>query len=70
MMLRRILISMLPRESRPRLSYSPNLFNSRPSPRPLVFAATALAFSTAVSLIHLDSDTSRDKETTVGRHLL
>jgi Chalcone isomerase like len=70
-MFRRLLISTLPRQSRPPLSHYPNLKKSPKSLlRPLALGVTALAFSTAVSLVYLDSDTSRGNETTVGRSVL
>ncbi|KAH9982946.1 chalcone-flavanone isomerase-domain-containing protein [Lactifluus volemus] len=65
-MFRRLFISTLPRQSRPPLSHYPNLKKSSKSLlRPLALGATALALSTAVSLVYLDSDTSRGNETTV-----
>jgi hypothetical protein len=67
-MFRRLFLSTLPRQTRPPLSLSPNLKHS--PLRPLALGATALAFSTAVSLVYLDSDASRGNETTVGRRVL
>ncbi|KAI0296142.1 chalcone-flavanone isomerase-domain-containing protein [Russula brevipes] len=60
-MLRRILVSTFPRGSRPRPLYSPNA----PRLSPLTLGAAVLAFSTGVGVLHLDSDTFRDKEATV-----
>ena len=68
-MFRHLFLSTLPRQSRLPLSHYPKK-SSRSLLRPLALGATALAFSTAVSLVYLDSDTSRGNGTTVGRHVL
>jgi hypothetical protein len=60
-MFRRLFLSTLPRQTRPPIYFK------RSSLRPLALGATALAFSTAASLVYLDSDTSRG---TVGRRVL
>jgi len=67
MILRRILVSTLSRDNKPRLSYFQNasLHRSRGS-RPITLGAAALALSTAVGLVYLDSDAVRNKESTVG----
>jgi hypothetical protein len=68
MILRPILISAF---SRHHLLHFPNVVKQRPQRlRPVTIGAAALAFSMAVGLVHLDSDTFRDQETTVGGYVL
>jgi hypothetical protein len=66
-MFRRVLVSAIPRQSRPYYSYISNV----PKPRPLRLSSlalgAALALSASVGIAHLDSN---DKEATVGRHFL
>jgi hypothetical protein len=63
MLLRRILLSTFSRDTRPHLSYFPN----RPrGSRPITLGAAALALSTVVGFVYLDSDAFRNTETTVG----
>jgi len=67
MILRRILVSILSRDNRPRLSYFQNASFYRPrGSRPITLGSAALALSTAVGLVYLDSDAVRNKESTVG----
>ena len=67
MTLRRILLSTLSRDSRPHLSYFPNAIIRRPhGSRPITLGAAALALSTAMGFVYLDSEAFRNKETTVG----
>ena len=76
MILRPILFSALSRHRGRHLLYLPNAVKRGPQRlRPATIGAAALALSIAVGLVHLDSDVSRDKETTVGmfnnsRHFL
>jgi hypothetical protein len=72
MIIRPILISALSRHRGPHLTYVPNAVNQRPQRlTPVTFGvAAALALSLAVGLVHLDSDTFRNKETTVGEYFL
>ena len=68
MIIRSILISAL---RGPHLNYFPNAIKQRPQRlSPVTFGAAALALSLAVGLIHLDSDTFPNKETTVGEYFL
>jgi hypothetical protein len=70
MILRPILLSAVSRHSSHRLHF-PNVVKQRPRRlRPVTIGAAALALSMAVGLVHLDSDTFRDKETTVGEYVL
>jgi hypothetical protein len=70
-LLRPILISALSSHRGPRLLYFPNVVRQRSQRlRPVTIGAAALALYMAVGLVHLDSDTSRDNETTVGGYLL
>jgi len=67
MILCRVLSSTLSRHNRPHLSYFPNAVIQRPRGlRPSRLGAAALALSTAVGFVYLDSDTFRNEETTVG----
>ena len=67
MILRRILVSTLSRYHRPRIPYFQNASFHRPrGSRPITLASAALALSTAVGLVYLDSDAVRDKGSTVG----
>jgi hypothetical protein len=67
MMLRRILVSTLSRDNKPRLFYFQNASFRRPrGSRPFTLGTVALALSTAVGLVYLDSDAVRNKESTVG----
>jgi hypothetical protein len=67
MILRPIFISALSRHRGRHLLYFPNVVKRRPQRlRPATIGAAALALSLAVGLVHLDSDSFRDKETTVG----
>ena len=70
MIIRPILISALSRHRGRHLNHFPNVVKQRPQQRltPVTFGAAALALSLAVGLVHLDSDTSRNKETTVGEY--
>ena len=70
MILRRILVSTLSRYHRPRIPYFQNASFHRPrGSRPITLGA-ALALSTAVGLVYLDSDAVRNKESTVGVYLI
>ena len=67
MILRRILVSTFSRDNRPRLPYFQNASFHRPrGSRPITLGSAALALSTAVGLVYLDSDAVRNKESTVG----
>jgi hypothetical protein len=67
MILRRIFVSTFSRDSRPHLSYFPNALIRRPrGSRPITLGAAALALSTALGFVYLDSDTLGNKESTVG----
>jgi hypothetical protein len=69
MILRPILISALSssRHRGPHLNYLPNAIKQRPQRlTPVTFGVAALALSLGVGIVHLDSDTFRNKETTVG----
>ena len=72
MIIRPILISALSRHRGSHLTYVPSVVNRRPQRlTPATFGvAAALASFLAVGLVHLDSDTSRNKETTVGEYFL
>jgi hypothetical protein len=64
MALRRILVSTL---SRNNLSYFSNAVIRRPlGSRSITLGVAALALSTAVGFVYLDSETFRNKETIVG----
>jgi hypothetical protein len=67
MILRRILVSTLSRYHRPRIPYFQNASFHRPhGSRPITLGSAALALSTAVGLVYLDSDAVRNKGSTVG----
>ena len=67
MILRRILVSTFSRDNRPRLPYFQNASFHRPrGSRPITLGSAALALSTAVGLVYLDSDAVCNKECTVG----
>jgi hypothetical protein len=67
MVLRRILVSTLSRNNKPHLSYFSNAVIRRPrGSRSITLGAAALALSTAVGFVYLDSEAFRNKETTVG----
>jgi hypothetical protein len=72
MIIRPILISALSRHRGPHLNYFPNAAKQRPQHlTPVTFGvAAALALSLVGGLVHLDSDTFRNKETTVGEYFL
>jgi len=66
MILRRILVSTLSRDSRP---HFPNAVIRRPrGSRPITLGAAALALSTALGFVYLDSESDAfgNKESTVG----
>jgi hypothetical protein len=68
-MLRRVLVSTVPRQGRfhySRVSYVPK---PRPSRLSSLALGAALALSASVSIAHLDSNVLSDKEATVGRTL-
>jgi hypothetical protein len=71
MVIRPMLISALSRH-RAHLNHFPNAVKQRPQRflTPVTFGVAALALSLGVGIVHLDSDTSRNKETTVGEYLL
>jgi hypothetical protein len=69
MIIRPILISAFSRHRGPHLNYFPNVAKQRPQRLSSVtFGAAALALSLAVGFVHLDSDSIRNKETTVGEY--
>ncbi len=66
-MIIRPILTAVSRHRGPHLHYFPNAIKQRPQRlRPVTFGAAALALSLAVGLVHLDSDFSNTKETTVG----
>jgi hypothetical protein len=67
MILRPIFVSALSRHRGRHSLYFPNVVKQRQQRlTPATIGAAALALSVAVGLVHLDSDTFHDKETTVG----
>jgi hypothetical protein len=72
MIIRPILISALSRHRGLHLNYLPNAVKQRPQRlAPVTFGvAAALVLSLVGGLVHLDSDTFRNKETTVGGYFL
>ncbi|KAI0308254.1 hypothetical protein B0F90DRAFT_1813544 [Multifurca ochricompacta] len=65
-MLRRILLTTFSRENSHNFFYHSNAVISRPSRiKPLLLGAASFALTTAVSFVHLDSNTLHNKETTV-----
>jgi len=69
-MLRRVLVSAVPRQSRPYYPHVSNAPKLRPSRLNSLALGAALALSVSMGIAHLDSNFLSDKEAIVGRHLL